>query len=74
MIGVSKPYFEAIALGALYALRENKDIVPSDVNWSVLDKKHPNKFFSILSSRYRTHTPQKLKERIDFAKKNFLEK
>lgn len=74
VIGVSKPYFEAIALGALYALRENKNIVPSDVNWSVLDKKHPNKFFSILSSRYRTHTPQKLKERIDFVKENFLGK
>ena len=74
VIGVSKPYFEAIALGALYALREKENLAPVDVSWSVLDKKHPNKFFSILSSRYRTHTPQKLKERIDFAKKNFLEK
>lgn len=74
VIGVSKPYFEAIALGALYALRENNSLVTTDVSWSVLDKKHPNKFFSILSSRYRTHTPQKLKERIDFTKKKFLEK
>lgn len=74
VIGVSKPYFESIALGALYALRENENISPNDLSWSVLDKKHPNEFFTILSSKYRTHTPQKLQERIDFAKKNFLEK
>lgn len=74
VVGVSKPYFEAIALGALFALRENIDLNPQDISWSVLDKKHPNHFFAILSSRYRTHTPQKLKERIDYAKKKFLEK
>ena len=74
VIGVSKPYFEAIALGALFALRENNNLDSQDVAWSVLDKRHPNHFFTLLSSRYRTHTPQKLKERIDYAKKNFLEK
>lgn len=73
VIGVSKPYFEAIALGALFALKDNENLSPKNVEWSVLDKKHPNHFFSILSSRYRTHTPQKLKERIDYVKKNFLE-
>lgn len=74
VVGVSKPYFEAIALGALLALRINNDLEVQDITWSVLDKKHPNHFFSILSSRYHTHTPQKLKERIDYARKKFLEK
>lgn len=74
VVGVSRPYFEAIALGALFALRENKKLEPQDLSWSVIDKRHPNGFFTILSSKYRTHTPQKLKERIDYAKKNFLEK
>lgn len=74
VVGVSRPYFEAIALGALFALRENKKLEPQDLSWSVIDKRHPNGFFTILLSKYRTHTPQKLKERIDYAKKNFLEK
>lgn len=73
VIGVSKPYFEAIALGALFALKDNEHLSPKNVEWSVLDKKLPNHFFTILSSRYRTHTPLKLKERIDYAKKKFLE-
>lgn len=72
VVGVSKPYFEAIALGALFALREKKELLVGDTTWSVLDKKHPNQFFTIMSNRYRTHTPQKLKERIDYAKMNFL--
>lgn len=74
VVGVSKPYFEAIALGALFALRENNDLKPQNVEWSFLDKRNPNQFFTILSDRYRTHTPQKLKERIEYAKKCFLEK
>lgn len=74
VIGVSKPYFEAISLGALFALQEKSDLIPENVEWSILDKKQPNHFFTILSSRYRTHTPQKLKERIEYAKKHFLGK
>ena len=74
VVGVSKPYFEAIALGALFALRENNDLKPQNVEWSFLDKRNPNQFFTILSDRYRTHTPQRLKERIEYAKKCFLEK
>ena len=74
VVGVSKPYFEAIALGALFALRENGDLHPQSVAWSVLDKRNPNQFFTLLSDRYRTHTPQKLKERIEYVKKCFLER
>lgn len=72
VIGISKPYFEAISLGALFALRERNNLQVHDTAWSILDKKCPNQFFSIMSNRYRTHTPQKLKERIDYAKNNFL--
>lgn len=74
VVGVSKPYFEAIALGALFALRANNDLHVHNLEWTVLDKKQPNQFFTILSNRYRTHTPQKLRERIEYVKTNFLAK
>lgn len=73
VVGVSKPYFEAIAIGAYMALLENPSLTPHDLAWSKVNKKQINRFFTILTCRYHTHTPQKLKERIDYAKKMFLE-
>lgn len=32
VIGVSKPYFEAIALGALFALKDNENLSPKMLN------------------------------------------
>ena len=72
VVGVSKPYFEAISIGALLALRENPNLKPKSISWSRLNKSQTTPFFTMLSGRYRTHTPQKLLERIDYAKFNFL--
>lgn len=71
--GVSKPYFEAIAVGAHFALEEKGDLVITSTDWSVVDKNKPNEFYRLLSSRYRTHTPEKLKSRIEYAKKHFID-
>ena len=70
--GVSRPYFEAIAIGAFLALKEKPDLEVSSVAWAMLDKNNPNDFFRILSGRYHTHSVIKLKQRIEFAKQHFL--
>jgi hypothetical protein len=70
--GVSGIYFEAIAIGAHFALKENSNLTCNDISWTELDKRKPNDFFKILPGRYQTHTVPKLKARIDYAKAKFL--
>lgn len=70
--GVSKPYFEAIAIGAFLALKEKPDLIANSISWSILDKNNPNDFFRILSGRYHTHSLAKLKQRIEYSKEHFL--
>ena len=70
--GVSKPYFEAIAIGALFALRIRPDLKPRDLEWSRIDKNNINDFYKMVVIRYRTHTPAKLTERIKYAKEHYL--
>ncbi|QTA79886.1 Uncharacterized protein dnl_21680 [Desulfonema limicola] len=70
----SRSYFEAIAIGSHFALKENPNLVVNDIKWSHLDKNNPNELFRILSGRYHTHKPAKLKERIDYVKNEFLQR
>lgn len=70
--GVSKPYFEAIAIGSFLALQENPNLYVQDISWATIDKENINRFFKILSGRYNTHTPQKIKERVEYVKDNLL--
>lgn len=72
MRGISKPYFEAIAIGAYLALQQNPAIVRQAPAALVVDKHHRNNFFSALEGRYQTHTARKIKHRIDLAKEAFL--
>lgn len=72
VVGVSKPYFEAIAIGALFALKKRENLAPTDLSWSRVDKNHINEFFRLLSSRYHTHTPDRLKARIEYACEQYL--
>lgn len=72
MQGVSKPYFEAIAIGSFLALKERPNLIVSSVKWALLDKNNPNDFFKVITGRYHTHSLRKLSERIDYAKKQFL--
>lgn len=71
-IGVSRAYFEAIAVGAYLALKEKPTMprkVPEDLK---VDKKHRNKFLESIDGRYTTHTATKIKSRIDIVKNAFL--
>ena len=69
----SRTYFEAIAVGSLLALREKPNLIVSDIWWSHLDKRNPNELFKALSSKYHTHRPASIRERIDLVKKKLLE-
>ena len=70
--GVSKPYFEAIAIGALLALRIQPKLKPRNLDWTRIDKNNINEFYKMVVIRYRTHTPAKLTERIRYAKEHYL--
>ena len=69
--GISKPYFEAISIGILLALRENPKITKKFPERLILDKNNPNDFYNMLLGRYQTHTAKKIKERIEYVKLSF---
>lgn len=71
-VGISKPYFEAISVGAYLALKENPNIKRSIPKELVVDKDNRNDFYKAIEGRYRTHTAQKIFSRINIAKEEFL--
>lgn len=71
-VGISRPYFEALAIGSHLALKKNGSLVVSDISWVELNKNRPNDFFKILSGRYHTHKPNRIRDRIEFVKTNLL--
>lgn len=58
-IGISKPYFEAIAVGIYLALIDNPNINLVAKKELVIDKNNRNEFYKLIEGRYRTHTAQK---------------
>lgn len=73
VVGVSKPYFEAIAVGICLALQQNPNAKPQQMGWSVMDKNHQTPLFKTLLGRYKTHTRTRIRERIDLVKNAMLE-
>lgn len=71
-IGISKPYFEAVAVGTYLALAENKNIKPHKLDVLNVDKHNRNDFFSTIEGRYHTHTARKILSRIDYVKQAYL--
>jgi hypothetical protein len=66
---ISRVYFEAIAVGCHLALKENPDLTPkNDINRWLKSKE----FREIISGKYHTHTPNRIKARVDFVKNNLL--
>lgn len=70
--GISRPYFEAIAIGSHLAVMAKPDLAVKNISWSIINKNQSNEFFRILSGRYHTHKPNKIRERIDYVKTNLL--
>ena len=68
-VGISRPYFEAIAVGVSLALDENPNLPTVRHPELVVNKKDRNKFCDMLDGKYRTHTAQKIKNRIEYVKR-----
>ena len=73
VLGVSRPYFEAISVGLGLALKEKPALsVLKQPQELIVDKKKHNEFYNAIEGRYRTHTAAKIKLRIEIAKKAFI--
>jgi len=71
-VGISKPYFESIAVGIYLALSENPDIVAVRKQELEINKDNRNDFYKLIEGRYRTHTATKILNRIEYVKKLYL--
>ena len=71
-MGVSRVFFEAVSVGVYLALKENPNIKPKKVN--VNDWLKDNKFYPLVSGKYKTHTPDKILQRIEYVRDKILEK
>lgn len=71
-VGISKPYFEAIAVGISLALKQNKDIKPEFKNSLEINKNNRNAFFKLIEGRYQTHTSAKIKNRIEYVMNQYI--
>jgi hypothetical protein len=67
---VSRVYFEAISVGSSLALFENPNLKVSHATTSNLTKSA--KFKEIISGKYETHSPRRIKERVEFVKNQLL--
>ena len=70
--GVSRVFFEAISVGVYLALEEDPSLLDKKVNVKKWLTSH--EFRKIMSGKQRTHTPDKILQRIDFVKISLLNK
>ena len=72
-IGISKPYFEAIAVGISLALKENPNLKAEQKKSLEINKNNRNDFYRLIDGRYKTHTATKIKNRIEYVKRIYEE-
>ncbi len=70
-VGISKPYFEAIAVGISLALKKNRTLKVELKNALEINKNNRNEFYRLLDGRYKTHTAAKIKKRIEYVKTEY---
>ncbi|HGO5816172.1 TPA: DUF262 domain-containing protein, partial [Mannheimia haemolytica] len=68
--GVSRVFFEAISVGVHLALKERPSLLNESISTSEWITSH--EFKHMLSGKQRTHTPEKILQRIDFVKNRLL--
>jgi hypothetical protein len=69
--GVSRMFFEALSVGVAGALYENDELkLSKKVNAGLWLKNYDFKI--LISGKYRSHSPEKIKQRIDFVKNKML--
>ena len=54
-VGISKPYFEAIAVGLFLALQENPDLRAENKEELKINKNVRTDFLNLIDGRYHTH-------------------
>jgi Protein of unknown function DUF262 len=69
--GVSRVFFEAVSVGVSLALTAKPDLKPTPVN--VHHWLRDEAFNSIISGKYKTHTPPKIRQRVEFVRDRLLE-
>ncbi|MEZ9823329.1 DUF262 domain-containing protein [Shewanella sp. 10N.286.45.A1] len=70
--GVSRMFFEALSVGVAKALYENSDLkLTKKVNAGLWLRNH--EFKTLISGKYRSHSPDKVRQRIEFVKNKVLE-
>ena len=67
-VGISRPYFEAIAVGTSLALDVNPNLPVKRHQELIVNKKKRNEFCDMLDGRYKTHTAPKIQRRIEYVK------
>jgi Protein of unknown function DUF262 len=67
---VSRVFFEAISVGTLLALREKPDLLPKKIDVSKLLA--DANFYGLVSGKYKTHTPSKIRQRVEFVRDALL--
>lgn len=70
-IGISKPYFEAIAVGVSLALKDNPNLKAEHKKNLEINKSNRNHFYNLIDGRYQTHTAAKIKNRIEYVKREY---
>ncbi len=69
--GVSRMFFEALSVGVAQALIESAELNPKKkIDPGLWLKDH--KFKTLISGKYRSHSPDKIKQRIEFVKNKVL--
>ena len=71
-VGISKPYFEALAIGVSLAFQENQDLKKEKLKELSVKKENRNEFYNLVSGRYKTHTAKKILDRINYVKNIYL--
>lgn len=71
-VGISKPYFESIAVGIYLALNQNPNIEAVRKQELEINKDNRNNFYKLIDGRYRTHTAAKIKNRIEYVRNIYI--
>ncbi len=67
---VSRVFFEAISVGVHLALKERPNLNPRKID--VAKWLREETFHSVVSGKYKTHAPQKIRQRVEFVKTQLL--
>lgn len=69
----SRAYFEALSVGLALAFKEKPKLIIGDMSWAQYEKGTVSNFFNLFQGKYHSHTPKKLRERIEYVRARIIE-